>query len=77
MNFITYVVIFYHVGGSSDVKFDDVMRLTEAKITVTSSSLPPTTLTNPLARAFFANGDRNFSSCDNFLAMSAMEFAHA
>ena len=65
------------MGCSSDVMVDDVMRLTEAKITVTSSSLPPTTLTKPLALAFFANGDRNFSSCDNFRAMSAMEFAHA
>ena len=54
-----------------------VVRFTEAKITVTSSSLPPITFQNPLALAFLANGDKNVSSCDNFRAINAMELATA
>jgi len=53
------------------------VRFTEAKITVTSSSLPPITFQNPLALAFLANGDKNVSSCDNFRAINAMELATA
>ena len=53
------------------------LRLTAARTTVTSSTLPPATLPNPLARAFFANGDKKFSSCDNLRAINAMEFAQA
>ena len=64
--------IFYHVW-SCPWEF----RLTAANITVTSSSLPPTTLEKPLARAFLAKGDKKLSSCDNFLAIKAMEFAQA
>ena len=53
------------------------LRLTAARTTVTSSTLPPATLPNPFARAFLANGDKKFSSCDNLRAINAMEFAHA
>ena len=74
-NFFTMCFPFeYHDEDPKDL-FS--LRLTAARTTVTSSTLPPATLPNPLARAFFANGDKKFSSCDNLRAINAMEFAQA
>ena len=51
-------------------------KLTVAKTTVTSSSLPPLQSIYPLSLAFLAKGDRKFSSLDSCLAKNAMELQH-